>query len=91
MKKGFYYIAGLVIIYSSLFFMASPGVTKNTNNSVIDNEESGFVVMELFTSQGCSSCPPADQWLSKLRKAQPNAAVLPLSLHVNYWDFICKG
>ena len=45
-------------------------------------------LVELYTSQGCSSCPPADQWLSKLRKAQPNAAVLPLSLHVNYWDYI---
>ena len=41
------------------------------------------VVLELFTSQGCSSCPPADALLSSM---QGDAGVLPLSLHVDYWD-----
>ena len=40
-------------------------------------------VVELYTSEGCSSCPPADQWLSTL-KSQPG--VLALAFHVNYWD-----
>lgn len=40
-------------------------------------------VVELYTSEGCSSCPPADRWLSTLN-GQPN--VLPLAFHVNYWD-----
>src|SRR5688500_7557906 len=40
-------------------------------------------VIELYTSEGCSSCPPADRWLSKL-KGRP--AVLALAFHVNYWD-----
>ena len=40
-------------------------------------------VIELYTSEGCSSCPPADRWLSKL-KGQPG--VLALAFHVNYWD-----
>jgi hypothetical protein len=40
-------------------------------------------VVELYTSEGCSSCPPADQWLSTL-KGQPG--VLALAFHVNYWD-----
>ena len=42
-------------------------------------------VVELYTSEGCSSCPPADRWLSTL-KSQDN--VLALSFHVNYWNHL---
>ena len=40
-------------------------------------------VVELYTSEGCSSCPPAEHWLSTLND-QPG--ILPLAFHVNYWD-----
>jgi len=43
------------------------------------------VVIELFTSQGCSSCPPADEFLTELAM-RPD--VIALSLHVDYWDYI---
>ncbi len=43
------------------------------------------VVVELFTSQGCSSCPPADELLGELAM---RGDVLALSLHVDYWDYI---
>ena len=46
-------------------------------------------LVELYTSEGCSSCPPADQQLSRLQQALgPAAVVVPLALHVGYWDYI---
>ncbi len=49
----------------------------------------GPVVVELFTSQGCSSCPPADHLLTKLGDDPRFAGrVLPLSFHVDYWNYI---
>lgn len=41
------------------------------------------LVVELYTSEGCSSCPPADRWLSSLRGRDD---VLPLAFHVTYWN-----
>jgi hypothetical protein len=46
-------------------------------------------LLELYTSEGCSSCPPADKFVSNLRAGGlPAEQVVPLSLHVDYWDYI---
>lgn len=42
------------------------------------------LVLELFTSEGCSSCPPADQYLRELKRERPDFLVL--DFHINYWD-----
>ena len=43
------------------------------------------VVVELFTSQGCAACPPADALLGELARHED---VIALALHVDYWDYI---
>lgn len=45
-------------------------------------------VLELYTSEGCSSCPPADAFLAQVRDTLPVDQVTPLALHVDYWNYL---
>ncbi len=46
-------------------------------------------LLELYTSEGCSSCPPADHWLSNLGQGQfEKQQVVPLAMHVDYWNYL---
>lgn len=55
----------------------------------VDSGPTTRALVELYTSEGCSSCPPADQRLSGLPDARLSAEqVVPLALHVDYWDYI---
>ena len=49
-------------------------------------EQGGFAIIELFTSEGCSSCPPAEVALEEIQKKYSDKNVLVLSYHVDYWD-----
>ena len=58
---------------------------EKETHSIASND--GIVVLELFTSQGCSSCPPADLLLEKVKSDYPKT-VFALSYHVDYWNYI---
>lgn len=45
-------------------------------------------VVELYTSEGCDSCPPADRWLAALKDQAAAGKVVPLAFHIDYWDYL---
>jgi len=57
------------------------------NSNGIENTR-GFAVVELFTSEGCSSCPPADELLAGVQKESSKKPVYILAYHVDYWDHL---
>lgn len=52
------------------------------------SQHKSVVVLELFTSQGCSSCPPADKVLKKINDNMDSEYVIPIAYHVDYWNYI---
>src|SRR2546428_6578833 len=65
-------------------------VTVNAQNTPLTFQSSGkqTALIELYTSEGCSSCPPAETWLSRLKES-PGLwkDFVPLAFHVDYWDY----
>ncbi|MCG7983005.1 MAG: DUF1223 domain-containing protein [Candidatus Thiodiazotropha lotti] len=55
----------------------------------LESPEERVQLVELFTSHGCSSCPPADRWLGKL-ESHPGLwqKLIPMAFHVDYWDYL---
>lgn len=75
-----------VLILFTLFI----GLFVSAYTSAQISFESGTkpnVLLELYTSEGCSSCPPAERWLSQLKnKPELFSRIVPLAFHVDYWD-----
>jgi hypothetical protein len=73
-------------VSASLFILTSPA---NAQGCAAESSPTVKArVIELYTSQGCSSCPPADRWLRGIAAQPASHAVVPLSMHVKYWDYI---
>lgn len=71
----------------------SPAVARSAPEAAANDSTApapaGAVVLELFTSQGCSTCPPADALLSRLaREPRWQGRLVALALHVDYWNYV---
>ena len=80
-----FHLVTLAALGISMVANAAAGTCTATSEATVPT------VIELYTSEGCSSCPPADQWLSQTvarnRGAKENN-VVALAFHVDYWDYI---
>lgn len=56
------------------------------SKKTVTNADKGFAVVELFTSEGCSSCPPADAVIAKIEKESTDKPIYILAFHVDYWN-----
>src|SRR5579872_2704486 len=76
--KTFLLAAGIAGMSGAGCFLACKGLGQQPGK--------GFAVVELFTSEGCSSCPPADALVARVQKEDKDAPVYILAYHVDYWD-----
>jgi len=78
-------LAGLILAAISLW---SPSAAQAESLKFSSGEQQ-ITLIELFTSEGCSSCPPAEAWLSSL-KTDPRLwqEIVPVAFHVDYWDYL---
>ena len=75
----------LFLLPLSLLLVCAPKPGQGQANA---GNSGAPILIELFTSEGCSSCPPADAWLQKIDASQPisGAQAIVLSEHVDYWN-----
>ena len=84
MIKRFLSVVAMVVSISAL---AEPNTAGESFR--FSSGDRQVALVELYTSEGCSSCPPADRWLSGLKNESALwASVVPVAFHVDYWDYI---
>lgn len=71
-------------------FLCKPEKANTLESGITDTGEAfePVVVLQLFTSQGCSSCPPADALLKRLEESPGHESLFCVAYHVDYWDYI---
>lgn len=68
------------------FFIVFNISTATAAECIARSKDKTIPLLELYTSEGCSSCPPADKWISQIK--HDKTKVTPLAFHVDYWDYI---
>jgi hypothetical protein len=74
------------IVAFAFFTMASSSSLSASECSARSGSSTAALI-ELYTSEGCDSCPPADRWLSTFA-ARPRPGIVPIAFHVDYWDYL---
>lgn len=79
----------ILVLLGCYALLVAPEVQADEEPLEFNSGEKRVALIELFTSEGCSSCPPADRWLSNLKR-EPNlfTQFVPVAFHVDYWDYI---
>lgn len=76
-------------LFTSPIILISLLFANITFAQVFSTSSTAPTIIELYTSEGCSSCPPADQFLSSLATQEdPFLTIIPLAYHVDYWNYI---
>jgi len=75
-----------LLFSAGLLGLGQPAAWAQTTACEIKSTEYRRTTLELYTSEGCNSCPPADQWLRRFRHSPLAQQVIPLAFHVDYWN-----
>src|ERR1700730_3427189 len=87
MRKYFMSPRRLILFFSAAMFCFS--APARADETTFESGPTRVHLLELFTSEGCSSCPPAEAWLTQLKQNDGLwRAFVPVAFHVAYWDHL---
>ncbi len=89
MKRAWYPVMALLCAALAASAIDTTAKSMNVSPLTFKSGEERVRLVELYTSQGCSSCPPADEWLNVFEQSDDLwQRVVPMAFHVDYWDYI---
>ena len=78
--------AGLALLLITTMAFIDLHYEKEIKRMQTSESGNGFAVVELFTSEGCSSCPPAEELIERIQENNQNKQLYIMAFHVDYWD-----